>query len=47
MKPSSIFIFVLLLVSSIIALITSEFNLCIMAGLLGIAMAIADKGEEE
>ena len=46
MKPSSIFIFALLLVSSIMALITSEFNLCIMAGLLGIGMAIADKGEE-
>ena len=47
MKLSSIFIFVSLLVSSIVALITSEFNICIMAGLLGIAMVIADKGEEE
>ena len=46
MKVSSIFIFILLLTASMLALITSELNLCIMAGLLGIAMAIADKGEE-
>ena len=46
MKVSSIILFGLLLTASIMALITSELNLCIMAGLLGIAMAIADKGEE-